>query len=149
MEVSGAGGRGSRVVHAPGSAPSARSTPAGTASTAPALLWCARLLCLPWVMTTNQRIIAATAAAIAGLFLAGCDNTETEDTPEAPADTSAPVNETGGVGEGDEADGPDNETGGVGDGDLGENEGADGPNNATGGVGDGDLGGDDGEEGTG
>ncbi len=97
-------------------------------------------------MTINQRILAATAAAIAGLVLAGCDNTETADTPEAPADTSAPVNETGGVGEGDEADGPDNATGGVGDGDLGEGEGADGPDNETGGVGDGDLGGDDEQE---
>ncbi|MCM3689120.1 hypothetical protein [Kocuria rosea] len=77
-------------------------------------------------MNTNQRVIAATAAAIAGLFLAGCDNTETEEAPQAPADTSAPLNETGGVGEGDEADGPDSETGGVGDGDLGGNDGEEG-----------------------
>jgi hypothetical protein len=94
-------------------------------------------VCLPWVMNTNTRVIAATTAAIAGLLLAGCDNTETEETPEAPAESSAPLgestsegagdgpdNETGGVGEGDGADGPDNETGGVGDGDLGEEEGA-------------------------
>ncbi len=105
-------------------------------------------MCLPWVMNMNTRVIAATTAAIAGLLLAGCDNTETEEAPEAPAESSAPLgestsegagdgpdNETGGVGEGDGADGPDNETGGVGEGD-----GADGPDNETGGVGDGDLG---------
>jgi hypothetical protein len=84
-------------------------------------------------MNTNTRVIAATAAAIAGLLLAGCDNTETEEAPEAPAESSAPLGES--TSEGDGADGPDNETGGVGEGD-----GADGPDNETGGVGDGDLG---------
>jgi hypothetical protein len=42
-------------------------------------------------MSTQRRLTAASAAAVLGLFLAGCDNTETEPTPEAPAETSAPM----------------------------------------------------------
>ncbi|GAA1773321.1 hypothetical protein [Kocuria aegyptia] len=42
-------------------------------------------------MSTSRRVTAASAAAVLGLFLAGCDNTGTEETPEAPAGTTAPM----------------------------------------------------------
>ncbi|MGQ1839181.1 hypothetical protein ACT4S2_12065 [Kocuria turfanensis] len=62
-------------------------------------------------MSTQRRLTAASAAAALGLFLAGCDNTETEETPEAPAETTtAPMEEatttaptTGQTGMGDDA----------------------------------------------
>ncbi|WP_155853271.1 hypothetical protein [Arthrobacter sp. H14] len=40
-------------------------------------------------MNTNKRIIAASAAVVAGLFLPACDNTETEQ----PTETTAPADE--------------------------------------------------------
>lgn len=43
-------------------------------------------------MNTNKRVMAASAAAILGLFVAGCDDTETEAPAEAPAET-VPENE--------------------------------------------------------
>lgn len=42
-------------------------------------------------MDTTKRITAASAAAVLGLLLAGCDNTE--ETPEAPAGTAVPEND--------------------------------------------------------
>jgi hypothetical protein len=59
-------------------------------------------------MSTSRRVTAASAAAVLGLFLAGCDNNETEETPEAPAGTTAPMEEgtttapPGGTGMGEE-----------------------------------------------
>ncbi|WP_155849848.1 hypothetical protein [Arthrobacter sp. H41] len=40
-------------------------------------------------MDTNKRIMAASAAVVAGLFLAACDNTEAEQ----PTETTAPTDE--------------------------------------------------------
>ncbi|MFI7585181.1 hypothetical protein ACH9DO_15525 [Kocuria sp. M1N1S27] len=37
-------------------------------------------------MNTNKRVMAASAAAILGLLVAGCDNTETEAPADAPAE---------------------------------------------------------------
>ncbi len=72
-------------------------------------------------MDTNTRVLAASVAAIAGLFIAGCDNTETEQTPEAPAETTGQMGggtETGGMG-GTETGG----VGGTGTGGIGGGEG--------------------------
>lgn len=52
-------------------------------------------------MTTQKRVLVASFAAAAGLFLAACDNTETEPTPETPAGTTTQPDEgaaTGDVG---------------------------------------------------
>ncbi|MFE7630385.1 hypothetical protein [Kocuria sp. NPDC057446] len=84
-------------------------------------------------MSASRRVTAASAAAVLGLFLAGCDNTETEETPEAPAGTTAPAEGTttepmeegtttappGGTGMGEEDTGAD---GTVPEGDTGEAE---------------------------
>ena len=58
-------------------------------------------------MTMHTRILAVSAAAVTGLLLTGCDNTDTEETPEAPAQTTMPMNDGG---DGDDAtDGGDGE----------------------------------------
>ncbi|MEX5234415.1 hypothetical protein [Kocuria arenosa] len=44
-------------------------------------------------MSTHARLTAASAAAVLGLLLTGCDNPETEQAPEAPAETTAPMEE--------------------------------------------------------
>lgn len=52
-------------------------------------------------MTTHGRVLVASVAATAGLFLAACDNAETEPTTEAPAETTTQPDEgaaTGDVG---------------------------------------------------
>ncbi|MBG6218814.1 hypothetical protein IWX75_003301 [Arthrobacter sp. CAN_A6] len=46
-------------------------------------------------MNTNKRIMAASAAVVAGLFLSACDNTETGQ----PTETTTPTDE-GGAGTG-------------------------------------------------
>ena len=46
-------------------------------------------------MTMHTRILAVSAAAVTGLLLTGCDNTDTEETPEAPAQTTMPMNDGG------------------------------------------------------
>lgn len=58
-------------------------------------------------MTMHTRILAVSAAAVTGLLLTGCDNTDTEETPEAPAQTTMPMNDGG--------DGDDATDGGDGD----------------------------------
>ena len=52
-------------------------------------------------MNTKKRVIAASAAATAGLFLAACDNTETEQAP-APAEMTTQTDDgaAGGTGGG-------------------------------------------------
>lgn len=70
-------------------------------------------------MKMHTRILAVSAAAVTGLLLTGCDNTDTEETPDAPAQTTMPMND-GGDGDdatdgGDGGDGDDAADGGDGD----------------------------------
>ncbi|MFI7482184.1 hypothetical protein ACH9EU_07175 [Kocuria sp. M1R5S2] len=57
-------------------------------------------------MSTWTRTLPVSAAAVLALVLAGCDDTETAEGPEAPAETTAPVEEgatTEPTGTGDDA----------------------------------------------
>ena len=68
-------------------------------------------------MKMHTRILAVSAAAVTGLLLTGCDNTDTEETPEAPAQTTMPMNDGG--------DGDDATDGGDGDDATDDGEGDD------------------------
>ncbi|MCM3487607.1 hypothetical protein [Kocuria rosea] len=39
-------------------------------------------------MNTKKRVIIASTAAVAGLFLSACDNNEAEETPQTPTETT-------------------------------------------------------------
>lgn len=50
-------------------------------------------------MTTYQRVLVASIATAAGLFLAACDNTATELAPGAPAETTTQPDEDAATGD--------------------------------------------------